>query len=127
MRDTGGLPVDEPLEEAELEVVGHDIRRALYLPLLHEQFEVRHDLVFELLQPLVKFHVVLISTGIVILPAPSLAPVGLGQLESAVDLGVEDTIPFCGLTVESDGQDARLDSELDNGAALAVWWASTLR
>jgi hypothetical protein len=60
---------------------------------------VRHDLVLELLEPLVEFHVVLVGDGVIVLTSTSLAPKGLCELEGMVDLIVEGAIPFGGLGI----------------------------
>lgn len=77
MRDVGRLPLDEFAQESELDVVGHEIGWALDVAFLHEEFEVAHRLVFELLKPLVQLHMILIRPRIVVLPSPCLSPVGL--------------------------------------------------
>lgn len=120
MGDACRLPLDEFAEEGEFDVVGHDVRRAVDLALLHEHLEVGHDLVFELLKPFVQFHVVLVCTRIVVLPPARLAPVGLGELEGAGDLAVEDAVPLGCLLVEFHGKDARLDAQLQHGASVGV-------
>jgi len=81
---------------------------------------VGHDLVLELLEPLVELHVVLVSDGVVVLASAGLAPVGLCELQGVVDLCIEGAVPVCGLFVEEDGEDAGLDAELDEGAAVGV-------
>lgn len=115
-----GLALDEFAEKGELDVVGHYVRRALYFALLHEELEMRHDLVLELLQPFVQLHVVLIRARVVVLAPPGLAPVCLCELEGAGDLAVEQTVPLGGLSVELDGEDSWLDAQLEHGATLAV-------
>jgi len=99
VRDAGCLALDELSEKGEFDVVGHDVGGTLDVAALHEELEVRHDLVLELLEPLVELHVVLVGDGIVVLASAGLAPVGLGQLQGVVDLGVEGAVPFCGLLV----------------------------
>lgn len=79
-----------------------------------------HGLVFQLLKPLVELHVILISAGIVILASPCLAPVGFCEFEGAIDLVVEGSVPFACLTVESHCEHARLDTELQLAASVAV-------
>ena len=116
--DAGCLALDELAEEGELNVIGHDVGGTLDVSALHEELEVGHDLVLELLEPLVELHVVLVGDGVVVLPSTGLAPVGLGQLEGAGDLGVKGAVPVRGLLVEQDGEDARLDAELDEGTAV---------
>ena len=114
------LSLDELAQESELDVVGHDVWGTLDLALLHEHLEVGHDLVLELLKPLVKLHVILVRARIVVLPATGLSPVGLGQLEGAVDLGVERAVPIASLAIELDGEHAGLDTKLEETATLAV-------
>ena len=86
----------------------HDVGRALYVALLHEEFEVGHALVLELLKPLVELHVVLVSAGVVVLAPTGLAPIRLCELEGCLNFAVEDSVPFCGLAVQPDGEDAGL-------------------
>ena len=112
------LAFDELAEEGELYVIGHDVWGTLDVSALHEELEVGHDLVLELLEPLVELHVVLVRDGVVVLPSTGLAPVGLGELECAGDLCVEGAVPVCGLLVEEDGEHAGLDAELDEGTAV---------
>jgi len=121
VRNAGSLAVDELSEEGEFDVVGHDVGGTLDVAALHEELEVRHDLVLELLEPLVELHVVLVGDGVVVLSSAGLAPVGLGEFQGVVDVGVEGAIPFGGLFVQEDGEDAGLDAELDEGAAIGVW------
>ena len=71
----------------------------LNVALLHEQLEVAHDLILELLEPFMEFHMVLVCPCIVVLTATSLAPLCLCQLERVVDLGVEYTVPLRRLAV----------------------------
>jgi hypothetical protein len=118
--DASGLTLDEFSEEGEFDVVGHDVGWTLDVAALHEELEVGHDLVLELLEPFVELHVVLVGDGIVVLTSTGLAPVGLCELQGVVDLGVEGAVPFGGLLVEEDGEDARLDAELDERAAVGV-------
>ncbi len=99
MRGVGGLPFDKFSEECQLDVVCHDIRGALNIAFLHEQFEVRHRLVLQLLQPLVQLHVILIRAGVVILTSAGFAPVSFRHLEGAVDFVVEGAVPFAGLPI----------------------------
>ena len=120
VRNTGGLALDEFSKKGELYVVGHDVRWALNFALLHEELEVGHDFVLELLQPFMQFHVILISPRIVVLTPPRFAPVCLGKLECAGDLAVEDAVPLGGLTVELDWEDAWLDSQLEDRPPLSV-------
>lgn len=120
MRDALRLAVDELAHERKLEVVRHHVRRALDLALLHEELELGHDLVLELLEPLVELHVVLVRARVVVLAATGLAPVGLCFLEGVLDLVVEDAVPLGGLAVEFDGEDARLDAELEDAATVRV-------
>ena len=121
VRNAGCLALDELSQKGEFDVVGHDVGGTLDVSALHEELEVGHDLVLELLEPLVELHVVLVGDGIIVLPSTGLAPVGLGQLQCVVDLGVEGAVPLCGLLVEQDSEDAGLDAELDEGAAIGVW------
>ena len=79
-----------------------------------------HRLVLELLEPFMKLHMVLVRTSVVVLSAAGLAPVGLGELERAGDLAVEDAVPLGRLTVELDGEDAGLDAQLEHGASFVV-------
>lgn len=116
--DARGLALDELSEEGEFDVVGHDVGWSLDIAALHEELEVGHDLVLELLEPFVELHVVLVRDGVVVLTSTGLAPVGLCELQGAVDLGVEGAVPLCGLLVEEDGEHAGLDAELDERAAV---------
>lgn len=118
--DASCLTLDELSEEGEFDVVGHDVGWTLDVAALHEQLEVGHDLVLELLEPLVKLHVVLVGDGVVVLASTGLAPVGLCELEGMVDLCVEGAVPVCGLLVEEDGEHAGLYAELDERAAIGV-------
>lgn len=120
MWDARCLTLDEFSEEGELDVVGHDVGWALDVAALHEQLEVGHDLVLELLEPFVELHVVLVGDGVVVLAPAGLAPVGLCELEGVVNLRVEGAVPVRGLLVEEDGEDAGLDAELDERAAVGV-------
>ena len=119
--DARCLALDELTEEGELDIVGHDVGGTLDVAALHEELEVGHDLVLELLKPFVKLHVVLVGDGVVVLASTGLAPVGLGELECAGDLCVEGAVPVCGLLVEQDGEHAGLYAELDERAAVGVW------
>lgn len=118
--DASCLTLDELPEEGEFDIVGHDVWWTLDVAALHEQLEVGHDLVFELLEPLVKLHVVLVGDGVVVLASTGLAPVGLCELQGMVDLCVERAVPFCGLFVEENGEDTGLYAELDERAAIGV-------
>ena len=118
--DARCLALDELSEEGELDVVGHDVRGTLDVAALHEELEVGHDLVLELLEPFVELHVVLVGDGVVVLASAGLAPVGLCELQGVVDLCVEGAVPFCGLLVEEDGEHAGLYAELDEGAGILV-------
>lgn len=120
MWDARCFTLDEFSEEGEFDVVGHDVGWTLDVAALHEQLEVGHDLVLELLEPFVKLHVVLVGDGVVVLASTGLAPVGLCELEGMVDLRVEGAVPICGLLVEEDGEDAGLYAELDERAAILV-------
>lgn len=75
MRNASLLTLDELAEEREFNVVGHDVWGALDIATLHEEFKVGHDLVLQLLEPLVKFHVLLVRLRIIVLAAPGFAPV----------------------------------------------------
>ncbi len=99
VRNARGLALDKLSEKGELDVVGHDVGGALNVATLHQQLEVRHDLVLELLEPLVEFHVVLVCDGVIVLTSTSLTPIGLCELEGMVDFGVEVAIPFGGLEI----------------------------
>ena len=114
------LPFNELAEESELDIVRHDVGGALNFALLHEHFKMGHDLVLELLEPLVQLHVVLVRACIVVLPATRLAPVRLRELKCTSDFGVECAIPIARLTVELDGEHAGLHAELEETAALGV-------
>lgn len=118
--DARRLTLDELAEKGELDVVGHDVGGALDVAALHEELEVGHDLVLELLEPLVELHVVLVCDGVVVLASAGLAPVGLCELEGVVHLCVEGAVPLCGLLVEEDGEHAGLHAELDERAAVLV-------
>jgi hypothetical protein len=120
VRHARGLALDELSKEAEFDVVGHDVGGTLDVSTLHEELEVGHDLVLELLEPFVELHVVLVGDGVIVLASPSLAPVGLCELEGMVDLCVEGAVPVGGLLVQEDGEDAGLYAELDEGAAIGV-------
>ena len=63
-------------------------------------------------QRTVKFHVRLVSSGVVVLSPASFAPVGLGLLEGALDFGIEEAISLGGSGVEGDCEDVGLDTEL---------------
>jgi len=99
VRNACGLALDELSEKGELDVVWHDVGGALNVAALHQQLEVGHDLVLELLEPLVEFHVVLVGDGVVVLTSTSFAPIGLCEFEGMVDLTVEGTIPLCSLSI----------------------------
>jgi hypothetical protein len=114
------LTLDKLSEEGEFEVIGHDVGWTLDVSPLHEQLEVGHDLVLELLKPFMELHVVLVGDGVVVLASTGLAPVGLCELEGMVDLCVEGAVPVCGLLVEEDGEDSGLYAELDERAAIWV-------
>ena len=118
--DARCLALDKLSEEGEFNVVGHDVGWTLDVATLHEELEVGHDLVLELLEPFVKLHVVLVGDGVVVLASTGLAPVGLCELEGMVDLCVEGAVPVRGLLVEKDGEDAGLYAELDERAAIGV-------
>ena len=114
------LTLDELSQEGEFEVVGHDVGWTLDVAALHEELEVGHDLVLELLEPLVELHVVLVGSSVVVLTSTGLAPEGLCELQGVVDFGVEGAIPIGGLFVEQDGEHAGLYAELDEGTAVVV-------
>jgi hypothetical protein len=118
--DARCLTLDELAEKGEFDVVGHDVGWPLDVAALHEELEVGHDLVLELLEPLVELHVVLVGDGVVVLASAGLAPVGLCELQGVVDLRVEGAVPVRGLLVEQDGEHARLDAQLDERAAVGV-------
>ena len=118
--DVRGLAFDELSEKGELDVVWHDVGRTLDVAALHKELEVGHDLVLELLEPLVELHVVLVGDGVVVLASTGLTPVGLCELQGMVDLGVEGAVPVCGLLVEEDGEDTGLNAELDERATVGV-------
>lgn len=99
VRNARGLALDKLSEKGELDVVGHDVGGTLNVTALHQQLEVGHDLVLELLEPLVELHVVLVCNGVIVLTATGLAPIGLCELEGMVDLIVEGAIPLGGLGV----------------------------
>jgi hypothetical protein len=52
--------------------------------------------------------VVLIRPCVVVLPSSSLAPIGLGGLEGAIYFAVEGAIPFTGLSIQLNSEDAWL-------------------
>jgi len=118
--DARCFTLDELAEEGEFDVVGHDVGGTLDVAALHEELEVGHDLVLELLEPFVELHVVLVGDRVVVLASTGLAPVGLCELQGVVDFGVEGAVPVRGLLVEEDGEDARLDAELDERATVGV-------
>ena len=99
VRNARGLALDELSEKGKVDVVGHDVGGPLNVAALHQQLEVRHDLVLELLEPLVEFHVVLVGDWVIVLTSTSLAPISLCELEGMVDLSVEGAIPFGGLGI----------------------------
>jgi hypothetical protein len=116
--DTRCSTPDEPSEEGEFEVVGHYVGWTLDVAALYEELEVGHHLVLELLEPLLKLHVVLVGLGVVVLASAGLAPEGLCELDGVVDLRVQNAVPICGLFVEEDGEHAGLYAELDERAAV---------
>ena len=120
MWDASGLSLDELAEEGELDVIGHQVGRALDLPLLHEHLEMRHDLVLELLEPLVEFHVVLVGARVVVLPPSCLPPVRLRKFQGAIDLGVECAVPIASLAIEAYREHAGLDAELKKTAPFII-------
>jgi len=118
--DARCLALDELSEEGELDVVGHNVGGTPDVAALHEELEVGHDLVLELLKPFVELHVVLVGDGVVVLASTGLAPVGLCELQGVVDLGVEGAVPLCGLLVEEDGEDTGLNAKLNERATIGV-------
>lgn len=118
--DARGLALDKLSEEGEFDVVGHDVGGSLDITALHQELEVGHDLVLELLKPFVELHVVLVRDGVVVLASTGLAPVGLSEFQGMVDLGVEGAVPVRGLLVEEHGEHAWLYAELDERAAVCV-------
>lgn len=81
---------------------------------------MRHDFIFELLKPFMQLHVILISTSVVVLPAPRFAPVCLRQLQRAIHFAIENAVPLRSLSVQAHRQDTRLDSKLEYSAALII-------
>lgn len=120
MRNASSLALDKFLKECELQVICHVVRRPLDVAFLHEHFQVGHGLVLELLQPLVKFHVILVSAGIIVLPSPGLAPVRFGELKSTYDFGIQSTVPVTSLAVEEHGQHTWLHSKLEHTLSMFV-------
>lgn len=120
VRNARSLTLDKLSEKGELDVVGHVVGGALNVAALHQQLEVRHDLVLELLEPLVEFHVVLVGDGVIVLTSTSLAPIGLCELEGMVDLSIETAIPFGGLGIQQYGEDAGLYAKLNKGTTVGV-------
>lgn len=110
VRDTLCASLDVFPQERELEMVLHYIRRTLDIALLHEKLKMAHDLVFKLLEPFVQFHMVLIGLLVIILSSSGLSPVRFGLLQGAIDIVVEQTVPLCRGTVETDSEDTRLDA-----------------
>lgn len=106
--DAGRLSLDELPQERELQVVRHNVWRALDLALLHEQFEMGHDFVLQLLKPLVQLHVILIGTSVIILTSPSLSPIRLRELERTGDFAVECAVPVACLSIEANCENAWL-------------------
>lgn len=47
--DISSLPLNKLLKECELDIFWHDVRWPLDFPLLHEELEVSHDFILELL------------------------------------------------------------------------------
>lgn len=99
VRNARGLALDKLSEKGELDVVGHDVGGTLNVTALHQQLEVGHDLVLELLEPLVELHVVLVGHGVIVLTSTGLAPICFCELEGMVDFIVEVAIPLCGLGI----------------------------
>lgn len=112
MRNISSLPLNKLLKECELDVFRHDVWWSLNLSFLHKKLKVCHDFVFELLQPLVEFHMILVRLRIVVLPASCLSPVGLRKFERVIDFSVQNSVPLARLSIESNSQDTGLDSEL---------------
>jgi hypothetical protein len=93
------LALDELSKKGEFDVVGHDVGGTLDVATLHEELEVGHDLVLELLEPFMEFHVVLVGDGVIVLATASLAPISLCEFEGVVDLIVKDAVPFGSLAI----------------------------
>lgn len=110
MRHARGLAGYETPHKRQVDAVRHGIRRALDLALLHEQLEVGHALVLELLQPLVQLHVVLVRARVVVLPPAGLPPVRLRQLQRGLHFGVEQPVLLGCARVEAHGEHAGLDA-----------------
>ena len=66
MWDACGLSLDKFAQKRELDVVGHDVWWTLNFALLHEQLQVGHDFVLELLQPFMQLHVILVGASITV-------------------------------------------------------------
>jgi hypothetical protein len=79
-----------------------------------------HNLILELLEPFMELHMILVCTGIIVLAPSCLAPVSLCQLEGVVDFAVKDAVPLRGLAVEFDAEDAGLDTQLEDSAAVVI-------
>lgn len=120
MRDARGLARNEAAHEGQLDALGHDVRRALDVALLHQQLEVRHALVLQLLEPLVELHMVLVRARVVVLAPARLAPECLRQLQRALHLAVEHAVLLGRAPVELDGEHAGLDAQLEDCAPGAV-------
>jgi hypothetical protein len=97
--DARRLSLDKFPEKRQFDVVWHGVWWSLNIAFLHEKLQVRHRLVFQLLQPLVKFHVVLISPCIVILASSGFAPVSFRHFECAINFIVERPIPIACLSI----------------------------
>jgi hypothetical protein len=120
MWDACGLTLDELSEKGEFDIVRHDIGGTLDVATLHEEFKVRHDLVLELLKPLVELHMILVGDGVIVLTSASLAPKGLCEFEGMVDLGVKSAIPLGSLPIKEDGENAGLYAKLNKRAAVGI-------
>ena len=67
-----------------------------------------------------ELHVVLVGPRVVVLPPPCLPPVRLGELQCAIDLGVERTVPIASLAIEAHREYAGLDTELKETAPFVI-------
>jgi hypothetical protein len=74
------------LRRREFDVVEHDAGQTLDVATLHEELEVGHDLVLELLEPFVELHMV-VGDGVVVLALTGdtgLVPVYLCELQGGL-------------------------------------------
>ena len=110
--DAGRLSLNELAQERELQVIRHNVRRSLNFAFLHEQFEMGHDFVLQLLKPLVQLHVVLIGAGVIVLTSPSFSPIRLCEFERTSNLAVKRAVPVACLSVEANREDAWLHAQL---------------